>query len=208
MNWLGENPDPFKDSAAANAVLLGWSLEEPEAAAAWLLENSTSPSMTAKGVSDIMLAQLYGKGVQGAGEWLASLPDTDNANAASSAGWLAMQRRFDRLSSEEAGALWKSVADQSWMGWNEFETFSRTIAKANDGSDAGFLNLAAAGNAAAGISRKFAQWAATEPERTSTWLTQHSEPSPFRTAAIQGLVTYLEKSDPEAASVWRKQLQQ
>jgi hypothetical protein len=207
LQWLGKNHDLAKDPAPANGVLLGWSLREPEAATAWLFANATSQSMAARGVSDIMLAQLYGKGVQGAGEWLASLPDNEEANAASSAGWMAIQRRFDRLSIEDAGALWKSVGNQSWMGWNEFEAFSRTIATANGGSDAGFLTAAASGDAAGNISQKFEHWAATEPERTSTWLTQHPEASPFRTAAIQGLVRYLETTDPEAAAEWRKQLQ-
>jgi hypothetical protein len=206
MRWVATNPDVSNAAAPANGVLQGWSHAEPEAATAWLLANSTSPATTAQGLSDILQRQLFGKGVRHAGKWLASLPDDDATNLASRQSWRAVQDRLDRLSNEEAGELWKSVGQKSWMGWNEFEAFSRNMAKANEGSDAGFLALAGNGDPA-GISNKFESWAASEPERTSTWLTRHPEASPFRTAAIHGMVRYLERTDPEAANAWRGELQ-
>ena len=206
LTWIGANPDTAKDLAPASAVVRGWSGEDPEAATAWLLANSTSPQIAAMGVSGIMEEQLYGKGIHAAGEWLARLPDTDDANAAARAGWISVQRRLDRLSAEDAGDLWRTLGNKSWMGWNEFQNFTRTIANANGNSENEFLNAAASKGGAEGITSQFERWTASDPELTSQWLTQHSADSPFGTAAIRGMVRYLEKTDPQAAEAWRRKL--
>jgi hypothetical protein len=205
LSWFSENAEFAQKFQPANAVLQGWSREDPDAATAWLLANSSSPAMTAASLSEIMLEQLYGKGLLHAGEWLAALPDTEAVSPAKHMAWMSIQGRFRELGSEDAAAVWRTMGSQSWMGWQDFEGFTGNVAAAN-GGDTAFLNAAASGDSAGQISSQFERWAATEPERSSAWLTRHPDDSPFRTAAIRGMLRHLDKTDPEAAAAWRQQL--
>jgi hypothetical protein len=208
MKWIAENPDTLSECSPANAVLQGWSRHDPNAATTWLLANATSSVMTARGISEIMLEQLYGQGIRAAGEWLASLPDTDDVNAARRMAWNSHLGRLVEISSEDAAAVWQAIGTQSWVGWKDFERFSGLVGAVNSGGDSAFLSALAGGGSPDAISSQFERWAATEPELTSGWLAKHSENSAFRTAAIRGLLRHLEKTDPEAAAVWRKQIPQ
>ena len=206
LAWLANNEEFSQRYQGAAAVLQGWSRQDPDAATAWLLENSSSPSMTSRSLSEIMLEQLYGKGLQGAGEWLAALPDNEQANAAKQSAWRSIQERFLGIGAGDAAALWTSVSRQSWIGWKDFEIISQVTSISGGGNNRAFLAAVAEKSPPGQISDQFAAWAAAEPELASTWLTRHAEDSPFRTEAIKGMVRFLEKSDPEAAKVWREQL--
>jgi hypothetical protein len=78
----------------------------------------------------------------------------------------------------------------------------------NRNGDADFLNHLVANGSTEDISNQFERWAAKEPDLTSGWLAKHADSSPFRAAAIKGMVRYLEKTDPEAAAAWRKEIPQ
>jgi hypothetical protein len=207
LAWLAENKDfAQRYPQATNGVLQGWSRSDPDAAASWLLTNSTNPALTASSLSEIMLEQLYGKGLKGSGDWLVSLPDSADVNAAKHAAWVSIQNRLYSLGTDDAAALWGTMSNQSWIGWSDFEAFSRNASAASGGDDAAFLGAVLNKTSPDQIGAQFERWATEAPELASGWLTRHADNTPFRTAAIQGMVRYLEKSDPEAANVWRQQL--
>ena len=138
-------------------------------------------------------------------KWLVDLPDDGVMAMASMQGWRTALDNLNEVSYKNASTIWAEVKDQPWVGFDQFERLANQASKTRSASEgmAGFLNELSNNWPAQEVTSRFQKWSEANSEKTSEWLS-NAPPSAVRTAAIQGLVLTLEKTDPAAAAEWRK----
>lgn len=141
-------------------------------------------------------------------KWLADLPDDGLMPVAAQQGWRTALNNMNELSYKSASNVWAEVRDEPWMGFNQFSRLAEKTSRTRSASEGlgGFLNELAKTWPAEDVSTRFEQWSNTNPVNTAEWLGA-APPSPLRTAAIQGLIRSLEKTDPTSAAEWRQELE-
>lgn len=211
LQWLNDHAEFAANYAGEQAVLRGWARQDPDAATQWLTGSNMPSNRLVESVGAVLLEQLYGKGLEATGKWLASLPDDQNFSMAARNGWQMHLHRFNRLGPEETVTFWRTVGNESWVTFNDFQTFIDTAGTYNGRSanENGNPRMDALADPKSGvdITAQFQRWAEANPEGPSAWLNNPEAATPaFRKLAVQGLVDALEKENPEAAAVWRKEL--
>lgn len=150
-----------------------------------------------------MLDKIYSDGLEGASEWLASLPDDDPDFAtAAKIGWMGNVERLRNLDPGQAAAAWGKVGSEPWIGAEDFHRFCNSVAGANGGSLDGFLEELATRWPAKEAAARFGSWTEQDPTVVGSLL-ESMPASEFRSAGINGMLEQLERMDAGLAASWR-----
>ena len=206
LAWVEENKDQLGDMNAYRPLLVGWINVDPVAATAWLQNQKLDPRQVVDCVSGAMLDKVYSDGLEGASEWLASLPDTsDELSMAARFGWLSNVQHMRNLDPQKAANAWSKVGGQSWMAAEDFQRFCDAVAAGNGGLLDGFAEHLGATWSTGEASAQFERWAASNPEAAGAALAA-LPPSKVRESGMEGFLRKLDQTDPARAEAWRKQL--
>ncbi|MES2657875.1 MAG: hypothetical protein V4689_04615 [Verrucomicrobiota bacterium] len=206
LAWMTEHVEIGQRFGGLGRVFEGWVRGDSDGATAWLLKQKPGIELV-DCVAGAMPEQLHCKDMMTSIDWLVALPDDGIMGMASQQGWRTALDNLNELSYQNASTIWGKVKDQPWAGFGQFERLADQASRTRSASEGmgGFLNELSNSWPAEEVTSKFQEWSEKDPERTSAWLAK-APPSAVRTAAIQGLVATLEKSDPEAAAQWREAL--
>jgi hypothetical protein len=208
LAWIKDNPDQIGNLNAYRPLLVGWINTDPVAATLWLQNQNLEPRQVAECVGGAMLDKVYSDGLEGASDWLASLPDENPAMAkAARMGWLNNTRFMGNLDAAQAAAAWSKVGSQPWMSCEDFQRFCTSVSASNGGTLDGFLEQLQTRWPIPVASAQFERWAAENPSGVWSLLTS-MPPSELRRAGIETLVRKFEQTDPAQAEIWRQQLAQ
>lgn len=206
LEWVESNKDSLGDADAYSPLLVGWLATDPVAATAWLTNSDLGPGRYAQCVTAGVLDKIYSDGLDGASEWLSSLPDdTGDRAAALRAGWQIHVSHLSNLDPALAASAWSKVGSKSWMEPMDFQRFCNSVARGNGGNLEAFAEQLSKNWQDNEASAQFERWAGQDPETVGVLLAQFP-PSDIRDAGLSGLLRALESSDPDAAARWREQL--
>ena len=206
LAWIESNPEQFTGFNAYRPMLVGWINTDPVAATAWLQHQKLEPQQITECVGGAMLDKIYSDGLEGASEWLASLPNQNPDMAmAARAGWLNNTRFLGNLDATQAAAAWSQVGSEPWMNPQDFQRFCTSVSASNGGSLDGFVEQLSTRWPAGKASSQFERWTAEDPSVVGALLA-NMPPSKLRNAGIEGMIRQLDQTDPSLAEAWRKQL--
>jgi len=206
LGWVEGNKELLGETNAYPPLLVGWLATDPVAATAWLANGNLEPRRYRECVQAGVLDKIYSDGLEGASEWLASLPDgNDELLAAAKGGWMTHISHLGNLDPGLAAATWSKVGSQPWMGPEEFQRFCGSVARGNQGNLDTFAEQLSKTWTGEEASAQFGRWTEQNPEAVGSLLAQFPS-SGVREAGIKGMLQVLDQSDPELAETWRKQL--
>lgn len=201
--WVEGNQDLLGNMNAYTPLVVGWINTDPVAATAWLRNQKLGTERTTACVNGAMLDKIYSDGLEGASEWLASLPDDDPDFAmASKIGWMGNVERLRNLDPGQAAAAWTKVGSEPWIGAEDFQRFCNSVAGANSGSLEGFVEELASRWPAKEAAARFGSWTVQDPALVGALL-EGMPASEFRSAGINGMLDQLERTDAGLAETWR-----
>jgi hypothetical protein len=153
-----------------------------------------------------MLDKVYSDGLEGASDWLASLPD-ENPDMAVAAriGWLNNTRFMGNLDAAQAAAAWSKVGTEPWMSCEDFQRFCTSVSASNGGTLDGFVEQLGTRWPITAASAQFERWTAENPSGVGSLLAS-MPPSELRSAGIERMIRKLEQTDPAQAEIWRQKL--
>jgi len=206
LAWIKSNPDQIGNLNAYRPLLVGWINTDPVAATMWLQNQNLEPRQVAECVGGAMLDKVYSDGLEGASDWLASLPD-ENPDMAKAAriGWLNNTRFMGNLDATQAAAAWSKVGNQPWMSCEDFQRFCTSVSASNGGTLNGFTEQLETRWPISSASAQFERWTAENPSGVGSLLAS-MPPSELRSAGIETMIRKLEQTDPGQAEIWRQQL--
>lgn len=206
LAWMAAHEEIAQNFGGRGRIFEGWVRSDSDGATAWLLQQKPGREVV-DCVAGAMPEQLHSKDMLVAVKWLADLPDDGVMAVASAQGWHTALNNLNELSYKSASDVWSEVRDQPWAGFDQFARLADQTSRTRTASEGlgGFLNELGNHWPADQITTRFQQWTDGNPERVAEWL-GNAPPSPVRTAAIKGLILTLEKTDPEAAAEWRKEI--
>lgn len=206
LGWIEGNKELLGDVNAYPHLLAGWLVKDPVAATAWLTNGKLDPRQYRQCVQAGVLDKIYSDGLDGASEWLASLPDnSEELSTASKVGWATHIAHLGNLDPDLAATTWSKVGSQPWMGPEDFQRFCGSVAGGNQGSLESFAEQLSKSWPEAEASAQFSRWTEQNPAAVGALLSQ-LPPSGVRQAGIEGMLQVLERSDPGLAETWREQL--
>ena len=202
------------DYKGHEAILVGWARLDPGAATDWIvgkgqeMPEGERASFLKPAIDSILLQKLYSDGVNGAADWLATLPEEGAFDGASANAWDQIaHQRLNRLAPELAAQTWQAIGDRKWVGIKEFSRFYDLVAAGNEGDDQPFFeSLRGMGWDDSRFIAQFERWSEADVYATAGWLADKDRSTAVRKLAIQGMVNHLKESDPEAAHDWEKEL--
>jgi hypothetical protein len=208
LAWIEGNRELLGDMNAYRPLVVGWLASDPVAAGAWLSNAKLTPHEYVDCVSGAALDKVYSDGVEGASEWLASLPqDDDHPADAAKVGWMLNIGRLGNLDPGLAAGAWSKVGSKAWMNANDFQSFCNSVANGNGGSLEGFAEQLSTKWPAAEAGNQFARWTESNPEVVGAILARLPA-SGIRDAGVEAMLGTLEKTAPEQVDGWRKELSQ
>ncbi|MCW1925365.1 hypothetical protein OKA05_22585 [Luteolibacter arcticus] len=206
LAWVEEHQSEFGGMNAYRPLLVGWLNADPMAATAWLQSAKLDPQQLADCVGGAMLDKVYSDGLEGASEWLASLPDdSDELATGARIGWISNVRNMRNLDPQKAANAWSKVGGQSWMKGEDFKSFCAAVAAGNGGSLDEFAQSLGTTWPSGEVAAQFERWAATNGATMSDVL-KSLPPSDLREAGMTGLFRHIEKFDPARVEVMRKDI--
>jgi len=206
LAWVEEHQGEFGPMNPYRPLLVGWLNSDPMAATAWLQSAKIDSRQIVDCVGGAMLDKVYSDGLEGASEWLASLPDnSDELATAAHFGWLSNVQHMRNLDPQKAANAWSKVGGQSWMTGGDFKRFCDAVAEGNGGSLDGFAEDLGKAWPSGEVSAQFERWAATNVATASDVL-KSLPPSALRDAGMEGLFRQVEKIDPARVEVMRKEI--
>jgi len=205
LKWAEENKEALAGANPYPHLLAGWLTKDPVAATAWLANANLDAGQYRECVRAGVLDKIYSDGLDGASEWLASLPTTSDEQAqAARDGWNTHIGHLGHLEPELAAAAWSKVGSKPWMTSQEFAGFCRSVARGNGGSLEGFAEQLSQQWPKAEASSQFSQWTEQDPNLVRALLSE-LPPSEIRSTGIEGMLQTLERSNPAAAAAWREE---
>ena len=206
LEWVGGNKEVLGEINAYPPLLAGWLATDPVAASTWLENGNLDARQCRECVDAGVLDKIYSDGLEGASEWLASLPDGNDAlSAAAKSGWMTHISHLGNLDPALAAAAWGEVGSEPWMGPEEFHRFCGSVARGNQGSLDAFAEQLSKTWSGEEASAQFGRWTEKNPEAVGALLAQFPS-SGVREAGIKGMLQILDQSDPTLAETLRKQL--
>ena len=205
LEWVESHKDLLGDVNAYRPLLVGWLDKDPVAASAWFTNSKLDPSQFGDCVDGAVLDKVYSDGVEGASEWLASLPDEDASLGEANQAWMTHIGRLGNLDPGLAAAAWSKVGSKPWMGSQQFMSLCQSVANGNQGSLDGFAEQLSKSWPEAQAGAQFGRWTAENPEMVGTLLARFPS-SAIRKTGVEAMMATLEKTDPAAAQTWREKL--
>lgn len=204
LAWIKNNPDQTTGLNAYKPLLVGWINTDPVTATMWLRNQNLEPRQVAECVGGAMLDKVYSDGLEGASDWLASLPDENPDMAvAARAGWLSNTRFMGNLDATQAAAAWSKVGNEPWMRCEDFKRFCTSVSASNGGTLDGFVEQLGTRWPITAASAQFERWTSENPSSVGSLLAS-MPPSELRNAGIEKMTHKLEQIDPAQAEIWRK----
>ena len=208
LAWLDGHQDLLGKMNPYRPLVVGWMAKDPVAAAAWLSNAKLTTQQYVDCVNGATLDKVYSDGVEGASEWLASLPQDDHhAEAAAKIGWMMNIGRLQNLDPGLAAGAWSKVGSKPWMSAGDFQTFCNSVANGNGGSLEGFAEQLSTKWPAAEAGSQFARWTEEDPSSVGSILARLPA-SEIRAAGVEAMLRTLEKTAPDQVEEWRRQLGQ
>jgi len=208
LAWVEGHQDLLGPMNAYRPLVVGWLASDPVTAATWLSNAKLSPHQYVDCVNGAALDKVYSDGVEGASEWLASLPQDDNhPEGAAKLGWMLNIGRLQNLDPGLAAGAWSKVGSKTWMTAGDFDVFCSSVAIGNGGSLEGFAEQLSTKWPAAEAGSQFARWTEKDPDAVGSILAKLPD-SKIRDAGLEAMLGTLEKTSPDQAEVWRKELGQ
>jgi hypothetical protein len=208
LAWIGAHQDLLGPMNAYRPLMVGWLASDPVAAGTWLSNAKLTTHQYLDCVNGAVLDKVYSDGVEGASEWLASLPQDENhPEEAAKFGWMMHIGRLGNLDPGLAAGAWSKVGGKTWMSANDFNAFCDTVANGNGGSLEGFAEQLSTKWPAVEANSQFARWTETDPDAVGSIL-ERLPASELRDAGMEAMLGTLEKTAPDQAEAWRKQLGQ
>lgn len=206
LAWVEAHQGEFGPMNPYRPLLVGWINTDPTAATAWLQGAKLDSRQVADCIGGAMLDKVYSDGLEGASEWLASLPDnSDDLAMAARFGWLSNVQHMRNLDPQNAANAWSKVGGQSWMTGEDFKRFCDAVAVGNGGSLNDFAESLGKSWPAGEVSAQFERWAETNAAAAADAL-KSLPPSGVRDAGMEGLFREVEKIDPARVEVMRKEI--
>jgi len=206
LAWVEEHQGELGGMNAYRPLLVGWINADPVAATTWLQGAQLDSRQVVDCVGGAMLDKVYSDGLEGASEWLASLPDnSDDLATAARFGWLSNVQGMRNLDPQKAANAWSKVGGQSWMTGEDFQRFCDAVAEGNGGSLDDFAENLSKAWPSGEASAQFERWAATDAVAASDVL-KSLPPSAVRDAGMEGLLRQMGKIDPAQAETMRKEI--
>lgn len=206
LKWADENKEELAGANPYPHLLAGWLTKDPVAATAWLANANLDANQYRECVQAGVLDKIYSDGLEGASEWLATLPvNSEDQAIAARNGWRAHIGHLAHLDPDLAAAAWSKVGSKPWMTSQDFLGFCASVARGNEGSLDGFAEQLSQQWPKAEASVQFSQWTEKDPNMVRTLLNQ-LPPSEIRSAGIEGMLQTLQRSDPATAEAWRAEL--
>lgn len=209
VEWMKQNPEMAASMGGRYALLDGWFRTDPTAATQWMLSEEMTVRELSQCISGGAWQQLFSQDAVHAAKWLSQLPDDRGEIAAATReGWHAIQMQLNQLSYDQASTAFSQIANSSWMTLDEFKNFGNLVSRATANSEGltGYLNSLSAKWPAAEVTRKFEEWAATNPDATAQWLL-NSPDSALLNPALEGAIQALEENNAtDAAEALRRRL--
>lgn len=208
LAWLDGHQDLLGKMNPYRPLVVGWMAKDPVAAAAWLSNAKLTTQQYVDCVNGATLDKVYSDGVEGASEWLASLPQDDHhAEAAAKIGWMMNIGRLQNLDPGLAAGAWSKVGSKPWMSAGDFQTFCNSVANGNGGSLEAFAEQLSTKWPAAEAGSQFARWTEEDPSSVGSILARLPA-SEIRAAGVEAMLRTLEKTAPDQVEEWRRQLGQ
>ena len=205
LAWVEGHKELLGGVNAYRPLLVGWLDKDPVAASAWFANSKLDPEQYGDCVNGAVLDKVYSDGVEGASEWLATLPDGDASLGGAKEAWMDHIGRLGNLDPGLAATAWSKVGSKPWMGSQEFNYFCQSVANGNQGSLDGFAEQLSKTWPAAQAGVQFGRWTTENPEMVGALLTRFPS-SAIRKTGVEAMVGTLEKTDPAAAQSWREKL--
>jgi hypothetical protein len=206
LAWVEEHQGEFGGMNAYRPLLVGWINTDPMAATAWLQGAKLDSRQVVDCVGGAMLDKVYSDGLEGASEWLASLPDdSDELAMAARFGWLSNVQHMRNLDPQKAANAWSKVGGQSWMTGEDFKRFCDAVAAGNEGSLDDFAQDLGKAWPSGEVSAQFERWASTNALAAMEAL-KSLPPSDVRDSGMEGLFRQVEKIDPARVEAMRKEI--
>lgn len=208
LAWLDGHQDLLGKMNPYRPLVVGWMAKDPVAAAAWLSNAKLTTQQYVDCVNGATLDKVYSDGVEGASEWLASLPeDADHQGVAAKVGWMSNIGRLGNLDAGLAAGAWSKVGSKPWMSAGDFQTFCNSVANGNGGSLEAFAEQLSTKWPAAEAGSQFARWTEEDPSSVGSILARLPA-SEIRAAGVEAMLRTLEKTAPDQVEEWRRQLGQ
>ena len=208
LAWIEGHQDLLGNMNPYRPLVVGWLAKDPVAAGAWLSNAKLTSQQYVDCVNGAALDKVYSDGVEGASEWLASLPQDDNhAEVAAKIGWMMNIGRLQNLDPGLAAGAWSKVGSKPWMSAGDFQTFCNSVANGNGGSLEAFAEQLSTKWPAAEAGSQFARWTEEDPSSVGSILARLPA-SEIRAAGVEAMLRTLEKTAPDQVEEWRKELGQ
>ncbi|MDB6080615.1 MAG: hypothetical protein JWO82_4362 [Akkermansiaceae bacterium] len=206
--WAQADPEAVKkyvenSSELANGdrsmifgMIRGWSNVDPEATASWLFTNHLAMREEFKMVVESMSRQ---GGQEAVDSWFTKVSQTDasNSNLAGFAQAIAASKQS--YEPEKAAAWVEEHLKEPWM--EESEIVASTARAFASRDPRGAMEWAARTGLNSAATYAMSTWCQTDPQAAGTWLKDNPN-NPAYSESAATLVSYLYRSNPEAAKNW------
>jgi hypothetical protein len=208
LAWIEGHQDLLGPANAYRPLVVGWLAKDAVAASTWLSHAKLTTQQYVDCVNGAALDKVYSDGVEGASEWLASLPeDDDHLGVAAKVGWMSNIGRLGNLDPGLAAGAWSKVGSKAWMSANDFQMFCNSVANGNGGSLESFAEQLSTKWPAAEAGSQFARWTESNPEMVGSILATLPA-SGIRDAGVEAMLGTLQKTAPDQVEEWRRELGQ
>lgn len=188
LKWMDEHPDIAASRGGWGSAIKGWFRTDPNAATNYLFSHDVPPQQIVDTVRYALVEKLFDGGLDDATHWLAGLPEHPLSEAAAAYAWNNSVGRLGALSPDNAASAWSRLADQPWMDFRQFTSFTNMVGRSSGNPDGipGYLDALQNQWPADRAVEKFKVWYHADEAGVTQWL--NNSPDTDYTRAIREAV--------------------